>query len=83
MKRTNKNLRNYLKSKEEIIKEKNRGNQETLFYMRKYEKMTQKILTKPQQVKELCNIICEGLYSNKFTNGIIKELILNIIIFII
>ncbi|ORY77169.1 hypothetical protein LY90DRAFT_665427, partial [Neocallimastix californiae] len=69
MKRTNKNLRNYLKSKEEIIKEKNRGNQETLFYMRKYEKMTQKILTKPQQVKELCNIICEGLYSNKFTNG--------------
>jgi len=69
VKRTNKNLKNYLKNKEEIIKEKNRGNQETIFYMRKFNKMTQKLLTRPQQVKELCDILCEGLYSNKITNG--------------
>lgn len=69
MKRTNKNLKKYLKSKEEIIKEKNRGNQETIYYMRKFNKMTQKLLTKPQQVKELCDVLCEGLYSNKFTKG--------------
>jgi len=62
-------LKNYIKNKEEIIKEKNRGNQETIFYMRKFNKMTQKLLTKPQQVKELCDILCEGLYSNKITNG--------------
>jgi hypothetical protein len=69
MKRTNKDLKNYLKNKDDIIKEKNRGNQETIFCMRKFDKMTQKILTKPQQVKELCDIICEELYSNKFTKG--------------
>jgi len=69
VKRSNKNLRNYLKNKEEIIKEKNRGNQETIFYMRKFNKMTQKLLTKPQQVKELCDYLCEGLYSNRITNG--------------
>jgi len=69
MKRTNKSLKNYLKCKEDIIKEKNRSNQETIFYMRKFDKMTQKLLTKPQQIKELCDIICEELYSNKFTKG--------------
>jgi len=72
MKRTNKNLRNYLKCKEDIIKEKNRGNQETIFYMRKFNKMTQRLLTKPQQVKELCDILCKGLYSNKLSKGNFK-----------